>query len=127
MIRRLPSAFARFAVVLTALALAVRVVVPSGFMLSPANGGGLPTMVICTGDGPIHIPASGDHAPAKPDASDHCAFTSAANSLAAPDATTVSTDLIAFADLREIAPVSLRPGLGLAAPPPPKTGPPLLA
>ncbi len=127
MTRRLPSAFARFAVVLTALALAVRVVVPSGFMLSSTQGGGLPTMVICTGDGILKLPMPGEHAPAKPDSSDHCAFASATQALATPDTSTVATDPIAFAAIDQPSGSAMRPGLGLAAPPPPKTGPPLLA
>lgn len=127
MTRHLPFTFARFAIVLTALALAVRVVVPSGFMLSSAQGGGLPTMVICTSDGAIQLPMPGEHAPAKPDSADHCAFASVAPALATPDVATVATNLIAFAALNQPLGTSTRPGLGLAAPPPPKTGPPLLA
>jgi len=131
--------------VLLVCALAIRVVVPSGFMLMPADYG-LPTLMICGGQGPAPMAAAMDHmampgmdhmAMAGHDAPKHddkqnttehpCAFSpiGAAVDIAAmihpaPPVAAVT----APADLWQ---VSLRPGLGLAAPPPPKTGPPSLS
>jgi len=122
-------------------ALFVRIAVPSGFMIGtdPTDGG--PIIEICPGQGPMqmnhmHMAAMPDHAGMQ--SSDHqghgnqdhetndhpCAFAVAG----------AAVDLAAIA--HPLAPVIIaavmpgtvlhfsRPGLGLAAPPPPKTGPP---
>ena len=140
------------AVTLMACALAMRVLLPTGFMLVPGAHGGLPTVALCPGQGPTPAVAhavphdmggmamghmmSGpampghdghqDHHPG--DTGDHpCPF--------APVGAAV--DLVSVADpvppiaLDVFAPtrfgISAQPGLGLAAPPPPKTGPPAIA
>ena len=128
------------AVMLVACALMVRMLVPSGFMLAPAANG-MPTIIPCPGQGPIAptapttaMPAmAGQHMHHKSGgqhdkSADHpCAFAAAyaAVDLAATIHPAPPPALAAFA-----APMFhafARPGLGLAAPPPPKTGPPLLA
>jgi hypothetical protein len=147
-----PSRFRALTVALIACALAMRMLVPSGFMLTPAANGGLPTITICPGEGitTTAIPAdmnadmpAGMHAemdatgaPASHEdsskhqnkAPDHpCAFAvaSAAVDLAAVlhPVAPANVEAIARPPLHAYA----RPGLGLAAPPPPKTGPPILA
>lgn len=138
--RRLP--YCGLATVLAALALLVRMMVPAGFMPMAGMGGG-PALIICSGAQPspammLPMPgmSHGVHAMAHPASdksdttghgSDHAcpfgALAAAADSvggaLALPLPATPSVVLL-------IAPLFLRPGIGLAAPPPPKTGPPIL-
>ncbi len=122
------------AVLLLVCALFARIAVPPGYMIGGAAHGGLPVIEICTGQGamtlavPGALPGadrgSGDH---DHQAADHpCAFAAAA---AAVD---LAALLHPLAPARSIAILPglvlgfARPGLGLAAPPPPKTGPPIL-
>ena len=134
---------ARFGVLLAALALFVRLIVPAGFM-PMATAGGAPTLVICTGQGPMVMPmpaamqvagmqmaGMADHqAPADHDGdmANHGCFLAAvggAVDIAAP----IAPLPLPFVVGVEQAVVTLvaQPGLGLAAPPPPKTGPPIVA
>ncbi|MGQ0671468.1 MAG: DUF2946 family protein [Hyphomicrobium sp.] len=89
MLRRLLS-------LLFVLALAVRGLVPTGYMLSPAaDGSGEMTIVVCTGHGPLlmTIDADGNPVPpAKPAASDTglCAFAASAAVAVAPPLPPVS-------------------------------------
>ena len=125
---------------LATLALLVRLAFPTGFMLSPERAS-LPTLVICTGQGAmtVAIDAQGQAHEVKGDAGeakggqDHKSDgkTTHPCTFAAATAVVVAPVLIAT-----LAPVALgqvldaplmttqRPGLGLAAPPPPTTGPP---
>lgn len=124
------TSWTRVAVAVAMLALAVRVLVPAGYM---PGGAGQPPLVLCTGQGAqIVLAAGGEHHGAPSDdhsgqgAAHHpCAFASAAHVFAAPDlAPAVLSAWSAQApDLRAARIVS--PGRGLAAPPPPATGPPL--
>ena len=137
-----PSRFRGLTIALIACALAIRLLVPSGFMLTPGTNGALPTITICTGQGVMTVAmpigmnpmaATGqashdDGGQHQEKAPDHpCAFAAAS----------ATVDLGAM--LHPVAPAGVeaitrprfhavaRPGLGLAAPPPPKTGPPILA
>lgn len=109
------------------LALVFRVAVPTGFMVGEGTTG--PTIVICSGSGPMTmtlpgVPAKHD---GKADKADHpCVF--AAAHVAAPAPVPTSDVLVLRSALSApmLASGDLRPGLGLAAPPPPKTGPPAL-
>ncbi len=124
--------FRRVAPALIALALLARMLVPAGFMPS-ANG--VPGLVICTGQGAMVLPTAAmpmeHHAPG--DGHDHqgdhgCPFApmAAAADLAAQAPQPVLPFLAA--DVARLATrLATRPGLGLAAPPPPKTGPPSFA
>ena len=123
---------------LVACALLVRMLVPSGFMIAP-GATGLPTVIECPGQDPVAPMApmampgmaghdmhhkGGEH----DKSADHpCAF-AAAN--AAVDLT-AAVHPVAQTTVAAFAPTQFhtfaRPGLGLAAPPPPKTGPPILA
>lgn len=131
--RPLPRLLASLLLTVTLLA---RLLVPTGFMVAPATAGATPMIVICSGSGPMTMaapealrPHGGDDHNGKHDgkAGEHpCAFAvaSAAADLAAlshpvPPASQAS-------DAIGADPLAPRPGLGLAAPPPPKTGPPVL-
>lgn len=125
---------------LVAFALAVRLLVPAGFMPMEGKAG----LEICAGQnadmalmgampgmGAMHhgMPMKGmDHGKPMPGDHDHdCGFGAAIGGAA---------DLPSLILPAALAPVALpaifigavpvRPGLGLAAPPPPKTGPPIL-
>lgn len=121
--RRVARAGGLRVIALLALALCVRLLSPEGWM--PAAGG----LMLCPGasaamamPGPTH---RGHEQPAK--AADHpCAFAQAATAAPPP------TPLLLPAPAPTAAPsVALRltagPGRGLAAPPPPATGPPAFA
>lgn len=128
MIARLPV-LRRIGLLLLALALFGRMLVPAGFMPSAE---GVPGLVICTGQGAMTLPVASipmeHHAPG--DGHDHtadhaCPFAGVAavadlaGKLPQPVLPFPSFDAIGFA-----ISTAVRPGLGLAAPPPPKTGPP---
>ncbi len=119
------------AMILALLALAMRLLVPTGFMLAPAAAGGLPNLVICTGQGPMAMPgmtmamSGADHD--KHDSNDTgghpCAFAAAGVAIELP--ALLLPALPPVAALAVLPAFGLiRPGLGLAAPPPPQTGPP---
>jgi hypothetical protein len=122
------------------LALAFQALLPSGYMFAAnATHGGL-EVVLCTSsgnitaimmpDGQLVAKQAGQDEPSDQGHSDKAPCGFAAYSAAAylPFALTIqkptppAKDQIALASTNPIA-----PGLGLAAPPPPKTGPPLQA
>lgn len=117
-----------------ALALAVKLVVPAGFMVgSPKVGAGFP-LVLCTSQGMVVIAAKDgigqsqapDKAPDNKSDHDHpCAF--GGHGVVAAPALALLAAPVEFARYR-IMPVarapSLAPGRGLAAPPLPARGPP---
>ncbi|GAA0312329.1 hypothetical protein GCM10009087_23090 [Sphingomonas oligophenolica] len=110
--------------------------VPSGFMLAP-TASGFPTLIACPGQGPMApmaMPAMAGHdmhhkgGDQHDKSADHpCAFAAAgaAIDLAATAHPVAPAIMAAFAP--PLFHAFTRPGLGLAAPPPPKTGPPILA
>lgn len=119
---------------LAALALFVRLLFPTGFMLSPDRTA-LPTIVICTGQGAmtVTLDANGHKVEAGQGGSDHksdgktshpCTFAAATVSAVAPVlvAVLIPQQLARVAGAPRLT--TQRPGLGLAAPPPPTTGPP---
>jgi len=125
-LRRLSSRHQWLAMLMLAVTLLARLSVPPGYMIGQAAGA--PTIEICTGQGPatLHLPDGPANSGKHGQANDHpCVFAAAASAadVASPVATIVpattrfEAPLLAFADAR--------PGLGLAAPPPPKTGPPI--
>jgi hypothetical protein len=113
----------RWLTTLAALALAMQVLVPQGFMLGADAGA--PGLVICTGHGPLL--SLGDHGkPAKaPKASDaYCAIAALGGGapppvLTLPPGPAFTTQAPALA-----RPLVSAPGRGLAAPPPPAQAPP---
>ncbi|MET0545553.1 MAG: DUF2946 family protein, partial [Caulobacterales bacterium] len=120
------------------LALCVRALIPGGYMLGGQSADGQSVLVtLCSAQGPMQIAIdldSGavhqtkddvDHS-GKTDAHAPCVFAAMA-ALAAPALGPAPIDL-EFAALTIPARAEyVRPGLGLAAPPPPATGPPLNA
>lgn len=130
---------------LFAFALAVRLMVPAGFMPMAGKAG----LEICAGQnadlaamgampGPmvLHGPATPhhaamamhgmDHGKAMPGDHDHdCGFASAVGGAAdLPDLILPAMLAPVALPVAFVAQMIVRPGLGLAAPPPPKTGPP---
>lgn len=129
--------WARAALGLALIALALRVLVPSGFMVPAADQGvGFP-IVLCTAQGVQTVVVdqegqlaspdprpSGDHSPAsQPHHS--CAFAGVAQALGAPQSLHIGLAGWTFAEHAFAAGTPAAPGRGLAAPPPPQTGPPL--
>ena len=124
------------AAMLVACALMVRILVPSGFMLAP-SASGFPTVIACPGQGPMPsmaMPAMAGHDMHHKGGDQHdrnadhpCAFAAAgaAVDLAAAVHPVAPATVAAFSP--PLFHAFARPGLGLAAPPPPKTGPPILA
>ena len=117
---------------IVACALMLRIVVPAGWM--PMTGAdGLTRIQLCTGQGMVEAfvdrttGAIHDKAPAKsePRTDQPCAFAGLAFVLDAPllPAIAAPLALAALAPAASLAPAA--PGRGLAAPPPPATGPPL--
>lgn len=127
----------RFAFALAALAVLLRVLVPQGYMIAaPTADRPAPAIVICTGQGMLTLPADSSHGlghetPDKGpqrDAGDHtCAFAGAAAPLIAADLPGLSAPAEYASEAAALAVArQQRPGLGLAAPPPPTTGPPTI-
>jgi hypothetical protein len=134
--RRAPAGHL-IALALACIGLLLRAAIPAGFMLGEQPSGEVGVIVCPGGMTPAEMammPGHGDHSPAEPahapkqGQSDHaCTFLQSA---AAVD------DVLVFRIARPApvaAPVETRigadqrPGLGLAAPPPPKTAPPVHA
>jgi hypothetical protein len=112
---------------LVTLALALKVLVPPGFML--AESAGPPSLVICTGHGPLKITDPSQpshHAPASHKSDAPCSGAgnvtpvapAAISAVGEPYAATVTAT-------RGPRGVDLAPGRGLAAPPPPSQASPL--
>lgn len=120
----------RTAPLLAALAVSLRVLVPAGVMFEVAPDGGL-QMTLCTGQGAMAVQSGSPDAGSEPtEASPDspCAFAglavfSPADSALLP----VPAPWPAPSAHEGVEAGDLRPGLGLPAPPPPKTGPPRLA
>jgi len=123
------------AALLMALALLARVLVPSGFMPETSNTGS-PVLIICTGQATMAMPVTGELAALaamqhknrqQPQNSDHtCPFAAAGAVAALAQLPQALMPFVVVEGARLAASLFVRPGLGLAAPPPPKTGPPFL-
>ena len=108
------------------LALALLVAVPPGYMPGVENGRA--GLHICTGHGLLTI-GGGDHkAPPAHGAQDTpCVFAGAATPPAPPLVPLAQPDLAAYALVQDRGIADAAPGRGLAAPPPPSHGPPILS
>jgi hypothetical protein len=121
---------------LTLLALAVRFAIPAGIMLEkPVEDGDLPALVLCTSAGMITVKADGFGIPGKTDPARHddsgtsgepCVFAAVAAHAAPPAPAVLDLPAPVAAPAPLWVVVQQRPGEGLAAPPPPATGPPSL-
>lgn len=126
---------------LIVLAVFMRVIIPQGFMLgegSQSQSGNTISIILCTAQGelPATINANGEinfdgeapsnHENEKNGANSHCTFASALSDVSFSGANhefVAANWDYAFSQSKFIVP---QIGLGLAAPPPPKTGPPIL-
>lgn len=122
--------------VLALVAVALRLATPAGYMVAAAEGvdGRYLTVTMCDGHGGAQVidletgkvvdasklppKAPKDSASKAP-----CVFCAIAP-MAAPVADAAPVEFVAIEADACIAPVSVRPGEGIAAPPPPSTGPP---
>jgi hypothetical protein len=122
------AVFLTFAV----LALAVKVMIPAGYMAAPSANSSMPfALVLCTAQGakvvePGEVLDQDHKAPADNARHDSpCAFAGHGAAALAPNSFTVAT--VTFATYMPLTPVRvtyLAPGRGLAAPPLPARGPP---
>jgi hypothetical protein len=113
------------------LALAVRMVIPTGWM--PSVVAGKATITLCTGAGMVEAWVDADGAihkesPAKKSANDQpCAFAGlSAVADSPPYAELVAAPILPPHSVPGAALTGVAIGLGLAAPPPPAIGPPTL-
>lgn len=133
-LHRRPFARAVF-VTLATLAVALKVLIPAGFMTTPDPRNGLPfALVLCTGEGAKvvapgealgghHDKNTGDAGKTAHDTP--CPF--AGQGVAAPPPspfTTAKVDFVAYVAVPPARVTHLAPGRGLAAPPLPARGPP---
>lgn len=115
---------------LAALALFLTVLAPQGLMV--ARSGDQVFITICSGHGPLTIPAPGDLGgkkapPAKQTSDASCPFAGHAPSVPVPVAERLPAPLpLRFTDAVARLAATQAPGLGLVAPPPPSRGPPSL-
>ena len=118
----------RLAALFAALALVVQILVPPGYMV--ARLGDAPTIVPCTGHGPMMAMGQGgsrsDHAPAT-DQGHVCVFAGHGGLAPAPTVMALVEARISYLAPPSLLVRDLRPGRGLAAPPPPPRGPPDLS
>lgn len=118
---------------LAALAIAVKVMVPPGFMAAASSQDPAFALVLCTDKGAVTIQADDasqrhgqrDHAPAKTAHDSPCAF--AGHGLGAPPPALHDTgraEFVAYQPPVLQTAIGLAPGRGLAGPPLPARGPP---
>lgn len=112
--------------------LAIRSVSPEGWMPVAGESGGV-EITVCNGQGPGDaMVLSNDgtlkhKAPAKGQAGDHPCVFAGIGVASAPPAVALPVPVRAAAEAAPAARAETIPGRGLAAPPPPATGPPALA
>jgi hypothetical protein len=119
---------------LAMLALVLKVAVPAGFMTAAPAANALPfALVICTGQGPMTLApgealAGHQKSPAGKTTHDSpCAFAGHGVGAAAPNLIdAVAVEFVAYRAAQNSPLVDLAPGRGLAAPPLPARGPPIL-
>ena len=114
---------AMLALALTALAL--KVLVPQGYMAAERSGPGFP-LVLCTAEGRVTLDTGDQHTPPEKTKSDACVF---AGNLTPPAPALFAVAMAqgeAYVAVRPTAAPDQLPGRGLAAPPPPAVGPPVL-
>lgn len=122
---------------LATLTVLVRLLFPSGFMLSPDRAAA-PTLVICTGQGAMTVVLDAQGHAQKVEAghkgdprsdgktSHPCTFAVATAAFNAPLLIAAPIPKILVRAIAAPLMTTQRPGQGLAAPPPPTTGPPTI-
>ena len=143
-LRRLATGHHRLFLTLVVMALAVRALVPSGWMVAP-GADGIPRLALCSGTGVMDLKAGAaadatmdqampgmhhgagghDNAPSHPD--HPCAFSGAALASNLPAVDLPNPLVPIAAPAPRLRSLSVAVGRGLAAPPPPQTGPPAFA
>lgn len=118
--------------VLAFLAIAMKVVVPGGYMIQSPIAGEGPGLVLCTAEGLVTVPVDAHGVPTEhPDDDpselqpEPCVF--AGHGVSAPSVLAAALPGPAWTPILLVAAPAadnLVPGRGLAAPPPPATGPP---
>jgi hypothetical protein len=121
------------ALAVLACALALRMLVPQGWMpVSDAHGF---RITMCSGTGPMDMTIAmpgmtmhgkADHAPQQPMQEHPCTFAHLGMALAEPPSLTLPLPPFAQAEALALKTPAVAIGRGLAAPPPPSTGPPTL-
>jgi hypothetical protein len=116
------------AMIFAVLLLVFQLAIPQGFMLSAGPQG--PAIVVCTGHGPLTL-QTGE--PGRPSKAPHaksdgaCPFAGHGGAPLTPEPPTPTAAAYgAVAVLDALKAPDLLPGRGLAAPPPPSRGPPVL-
>ena len=123
---RLHSLWRGGGLALVALALALRLAVPTGFMVA-GDGAGAATLIICTGHGPAEWPGHPKPGDSGKPADRACVFAGHATPTPpTPIALLAPAPIPAYAEAPRAHFVDQQPGRGLAAPPPPPLGPPAL-
>ena len=127
------SGFGQALAALALLAMVVRALVPSGYMLAEVGPHQVLTVTLCSGHGPVEtqidLGRPGSHKGDPSNGKSHdapCAFAAVAHLSAPQGLQAVSAPVLAFVSA-QTAPQRVTPGRGLAAPPPWATGPPLTA
>lgn len=118
---------------MVALAVALRLTVLPGYMIQATPGA--VTVVVCTANGAVSQTVGGEGMASSPDdqqdersdKSPVCAFSMAGAALAAPDVRIAAAVPPVAGPTLPALTSSTAPGRGLAAPPPPSTGPPFIA
>lgn len=131
-LRQRSTLFSHVLMTLAVLAVAMKVLIPQGFMAAPATNDLPFALVICTGEGMVTVApgeAIGQHDPAKPsDINNHngpCLFAGNGPAVDAPLLADVAAPVFHVAQPVEPQPLTdLAPGRGLSAPPLPARGPP---
>jgi hypothetical protein len=108
---------------LALIALGVHAAVPPGYMFAPTSSG--LTVTLCGGE-TMHVDFGKQRTPQRNTDNGPCLFAAAAHAAPAPSVSAPAPVLVAVIEAPR-TPVVVRIGQGLAAPPPPTTGPPQLA
>jgi hypothetical protein len=109
--------------ILALLALCLQILIPSGFMVASSDTG--PALVICTGHGPLTLDDHGQPGKAPSSKADMpCLFAGHGTTAAAPSVARISPPTAIVVARVAQAIRWVRPGHGLAAPPPPSHAPP---
>jgi hypothetical protein len=118
------------------LAVALKVLVPAGFMVGASSSSSTSfPLVLCTDHGAVAVDSgdlghrAGKKTPAEKPAHDApCAFAGHAAAVSPPDPHPVEAVTFVSAPVAQLSPLprDLAPGRGLAAPPLPARGPPIL-
>lgn len=120
-LQRFGRGFGRAGLVLALLALMLRAAVPAGYMVAQDHG---PHLVICSGHAAVAAETGDKPSKDRQKPDQPCAFAGTHVALEAPVVPAPVPHAQAPTKTVVLARAALSPGRGLAAPPPPSTGPP---